>query len=260
MGVSEQYTKESEGVSISLRAVTVGYGQVAVLRDLAYEIPAGRFVGFMGVNGVGKSTLLRTMMGVLMPLGGEIEYGSDEGTLARLGSTTLVMPPQLECSDRLRIPSLLARSGIRLIDDGHLFLQMPVIDNLRFAYRVNGGDQMVSREALVCELQVRFKELQFLWEKFMDRRGKILIRKAAELSGGERRILAVLCGLIARPKVILFDEPSMGMARPVVEQLFRLVQSWRERPNRPTILIADQFEHMLRQSVDDAVRIESQSE
>jgi branched-chain amino acid transport system ATP-binding protein len=172
---------------LRLTGFTGGYFGQPVVRDLDLEVPAGGVVALLGANGAGKTTTLATIAGLNTPLGGSIEVDGEE-----IGG---------------RPTHLLAREGISLVPENRaLFNSLTVQEHIKLA---GSGDAALPIDALVEMLP----EL----EKCMD-------RKAGVLSGGEQQMLAVGRALVGRPKLLLVDEMSLGLAPIIVERLLPILR------------------------------------
>ena len=174
-----------------------GYGRAEVLHGLNLRAAKGSVVTVIGPNGAGKSTLLNALMGVL-PSRGKIEY--DGKSLALMSLEERVM------------------AGIALVPETRaLFATMPVEDNLRLgAYRQFRLGQKNSDAAL--------DEVYALFPRLKERRAQL----AGTLSGGERQMLALGRALMAKPRLLMLDEPSLGLAPIIVREVFRIIASLRE--------------------------------
>jgi len=186
----------TEGV-LELSAVEVAYGGVTAVRDLSLSVAPGEIVGLIGPNGAGKSTTLHAIMGLVPPRAGDVLFGGR--------------------SIRGRAPEAIARSGIALVPEGRrLFGELTVEENLRLGLagrsRSNGGDADL---AAVAELFPVVEEFRH--------------RLAGALSGGQQQQLAIARALVAKPSLLLLDEPSLGLAPTVVDLVFRTLQTIRER-------------------------------
>ncbi|MDW8339599.1 MAG: ABC transporter ATP-binding protein [Thermoleophilia bacterium] len=183
--------------ALELRGVEVAYGGVSAVRGLSLAVEAGEIVGLIGPNGAGKTTTLHAIMGVVPLQAGEIA----------LAGRPLAG----------RAPEEVARAGVALVPEGRrLFAELTVEENLRLglAARRNGatdGDPL----AEVLEL---FPIL-----------GEYRSRRAGVLSGGQQQQLAIARALVARPSVLLLDEPSLGLAPTVVDLVFETLAAIRER-------------------------------
>ena len=183
-----------------------GYGQVQVLWDVSMEVEEGEFVALVGPNGAGKTTSLRTIAGLLRPMSGSIKFmGKDIGGLAA---------------------HEVARLGISFVpEDMNLFTGMSVMENLLLgAFVVN--DRKKSAESLEAILE--------MFPRLAERRNQM----AGTLSGGERKMLAIARGLMASPKILLVDEPSLGLAPKLVVTVFEALQ--RLRKEGVTIFLVEQ--------------------
>ncbi|MBI2016281.1 MAG: ABC transporter ATP-binding protein [Candidatus Rokubacteria bacterium] len=164
-----------------------------MLRDVSLEVAPGRIACLLGPNGAGKTTLIRTILGIVTPVAGEIRF---EGR--RL--------------DRLRTHQIVER-GIGVVPEGRrVFPKMTVEENLRMGAFV---------EWTPADLGERLDRVFALFPRLAERRGQ----RAATMSGGEQAMLAVGRALMGRPRLLLLDEPSLGLAPVLVEQLFALVQT-----------------------------------
>ncbi|MBI2494485.1 MAG: ABC transporter ATP-binding protein [Candidatus Rokubacteria bacterium] len=164
-----------------------------MLRDVSLEVAPGRIACLLGPNGAGKTTLIRTILGIVTPVAGEIRF---EGQ--RL--------------DRLRTHQIVER-GIGVVPEGRrVFPRMTVEENLRMGAFV---------EWTPADLGERLDRVFALFPRLAERRGQ----RAATMSGGEQAMLAVGRALMGRPRLLLLDEPSLGLAPVLVEQLFALVQT-----------------------------------
>ena len=184
----------------------VRYGGVEAVRGLSLEVRPGEIVGLIGANGAGKSSTLHAIMGVAPVTGGEV----------RLGGASL----------RGRRPEDVARDGVALVPEGRrIFAELTVEENLRlgFAARRRSGDTAAALRGVF--------DLFPIIEEF---RG----RHAGALSGGQQQQLAIARALLARPDVLLLDEPSLGLAPTVVETLFETLGRIREAG--VTILLVEQ--------------------
>jgi len=181
---------------LELDGVEVRHGSVAAVRKLDLHIHEGEIVGLIGPNGAGKSTTLHAIMGVLAPRAGEIRL---KGQRLRSGR-----------------PEDVARAGIALVPEGRrIFGDFSVEENLRLGLSGRRGGDGGSALDAVYEL----------FPILADARG----RQAGALSGGQQQQLAIARALIARPEVLLLDEPSLGLAPAIVDAVFEALAVIRER-------------------------------
>lgn len=176
---------------LRLEGVRAGYGRVNILHDIAIEVRQGEVVTIVGANGAGKTTTLRTIAGLVRPTAGRITFqDQDVGQL-----------PAHEVVDL----------GITLIPEGRqLFPFMSVRENLMMgAYRKSAREQAEETLELTYGLFPRVREK--------------LDQMAGSLSGGEQQMVAIARGLMAKPKLLLFDEPSLGLAPLIVKQVFETI-------------------------------------
>jgi branched-chain amino acid transport system ATP-binding protein len=171
---------------LTVAALDAGYFGQPVVRDLNLRVEAGEAVALLGANGTGKTTTLSTIAGLLKPISGTIEFG---------GRSVVGLEP-----------NRLARQGMALVpEDRSLFPSLTARENLRLGHRKGG---ITEREVL---------EMLPELEKCLDRR-------AGVLSGGEQQMLAIARALVSRPKLLLVDELSLGLAPVVVERLMPVLR------------------------------------
>lgn len=172
--------------------ISVNYGAINALRDISFTLNEGEIVALIGANGAGKSTSLNTVSGLLRPTTGKVEY---------LGSDITTVTPQA-----------IVNLGIIQVPEGRkIFAKMSVWENLEMgAYTVKDRKVIQERYEMVYQKFPRLKE----------RRNQ----PGGTLSGGEQQMLAIARGLMAGPKVLLLDEPSMGLSPILVEQIFDIIQ------------------------------------
>ncbi|HLX17947.1 MAG TPA: branched-chain amino acid ABC transporter ATP-binding protein/permease [Bradyrhizobium sp.] len=185
--------------------LSAGYGALAVLDQVSVKVGRGEVIAMFGPNGAGKSTLMKALSGLIRPVKGSIH----------LGGTELASLPA----------HLVARAGLTLVPEGRqVFPQLTVAENLRLGATRRGDFDPA--------------EIETMLERFPKLRPRLHVA-AALLSGGEQQMLAVARGLLARPEVLLLDEPSLGLAPNVVAELFE--QFTRLRDEGMTLLIVDQM-------------------
>jgi branched-chain amino acid transport system ATP-binding protein len=176
---------------LRLEGVTAGYGRIAALRDVTLEVGRGELVCLIGANGAGKSTTLKAISGLVRPTAGRITWDGQE--IQRLA------------------PDEILRRGIAHCPEGRrVFPHMTVEENLAMGAYVRTDDAAVR-----ADLASAFEHFPVLRER---RR-----QAAGTLSGGEQQMLAIGRALMARPRLILFDEPSLGLAPTMVETTFRII-------------------------------------
>jgi branched-chain amino acid transport system ATP-binding protein len=190
---------------LELRNVSVGYGRNRVLRNVDLTLERGEIVTLLGANGAGKSTLAKAISGLLRV---------ETGTILLDGEAIEMMPP----AERLR-------RGLAHVPEGRqIFAGMTVAENLELgAYastQANHAEQLEAVFALFPVLRQRMNDL------------------AGNFSGGQQQMLAIARGLMSRPKILLLDEPSLGIAPLLVAEIFRLIVALRAQGI--TILLAEQ--------------------
>jgi branched-chain amino acid transport system ATP-binding protein len=200
---------------LEVRDVRAGYGRIEVLHGLTLAVPAGTVVAVLGPNGAGKSTLLRAISGLLPVTSGSVRLDG-----ARIDG---------------RRPSAIARRGLALVPEGRgVFAGLTVEDNLRIAHRSVPADAAGPWDAWLAQIVGVFPRL-----------GERRQQTAGSLSGGEQQMLAMSRALVGRPKVVLVDELSMGLAPIVVELLFEQIAALRA--GGQTIVLVEQYlTHALR--------------
>ena len=208
---------------LEVRGVTAGYGAFTALWDVSLSIAAGEAVAVVGPNGAGKTTLLRVVSGLLPVRSGELVL---EGGVRLTG----------------RSAHEIVAHGIAHVPEGRrLFPALTVTDNLKM-----GAFLPAARRHFAESLD----RVYGLFPVLADRRGQ----RAGSLSGGEQQMLAVGRALMSRPKLILFDEPSMGLAPVMVLRLFDLIRQVRQEGY--TILVVEQNVRQVLKIVDRAYLLE----
>jgi branched-chain amino acid transport system ATP-binding protein len=191
---------------LRLSNVSVHYGRFAAVQHLSLEVNEGEFVGLVGHNGAGKSTTLWTITGVLKP---------SSGTITFLGHSIVGVSPD----------TILA-SGIALVPENRrIFSRLTVGENLKIG--TSARKDRKEAEADIKRMCERFEALG----RFFDRRG-------STLSGGEQQQLAIARALLAKPKLLLLDEPTLGLAPLIVDRVYEILEDLHEEG--VTILLVEQ--------------------
>jgi branched-chain amino acid transport system ATP-binding protein len=195
---------------LELRNVSTHYGLIAVLRDVSIELRPGEIVCLLGGNASGKSTTLKTILGMVTPSQGEVVYRGE--SIGGLSTTEIV-----------------GRGVTMVPENRRLFTRMTVRENLEL------GSYLRTDKAKVKEDLDRVMEL---FPRLRER----LAQKAGTLSGGEQQMVAMSRALMADPKVLLMDEPSMGLAPVLVDQVFQIIQDINKLGT--TIFVVEQNANM----------------
>ncbi|HYI28828.1 MAG TPA: ABC transporter ATP-binding protein [Bradyrhizobium sp.] len=177
---------------LSVRDLYAGYGNKTVLRGVSLDVPRGAVVALLGANGAGKSTLLKSIVGLLQPTSGSVELNGNP-----LPNAT---------------PDRALKAGVSLVpEQRELFLGLSVADNLRLGGFLRRQSRQIDAD---CErLLTTFPSLR-----------KRVSQSARTLSGGEQQMLAIARALMGRPSILLLDEPSLGLAPKIVEEIFDIVR------------------------------------
>ena len=190
---------------LEVSGLTTKYGEISALREASLHVGSGEVVGLIGPNGAGKTTLLNSIAGLLAPSGGRVTFD---------GKDITGMPPEK-----------LLRSGLALVPEHRrIFVDLTVEENLRI-----GGVTVPSadRPALLDEMGERFPMLRDKWAT-----------SAGYLSGGEAQQLAIARALMSRPRLLMMDEPSLGLAPLLVDVVFDLIEALRSQGR--TLLVVEQ--------------------
>ncbi|MGH9209815.1 MAG: ABC transporter ATP-binding protein [Acidimicrobiales bacterium] len=195
---------------LELRSVNTHYGPIQVLRDVTIRIGRGEIVCLLGGNASGKTTTLKTILGYVVPTAGDVMLEGE-----RVNGTPTEQ---------------LVRMGVSMVPENRrLFKRMTVKENLEL-----GSFLRRDRDAIAEDFERVFK----LFPRVKERLGQ----RAGTLSGGEQQMVAVGRALMARPKVLLMDEPSMGLAPVLVEQSFDIIEQVNEQGT--TIFVVEQNANM----------------
>ena len=197
--------------SLSIRGLNAAYGQVRVLEDVTIEVRAGETVALLGTNGNGKSTLMKCIMGMLRPQSGRI-VATIEGKTHELTDLTTE-----EIVDR----------GVALVPEGRrLFPKLTVEENLFL-----GAFRATARAVLQRNLDYCYE----IFPRLRERRSQL----AGSMSGGEQQMLALARALMSAPKILLIDEPSVGLAPVLVRRTIDKIREMKEQ-QQLTVLMAEQ--------------------
>ncbi|AMQ21606.1 ABC transporter ATP-binding protein [Geobacillus sp. JS12] len=195
---------------LKVEAIDVFYGNIHALKGVSLEVNKGEIVTLIGANGAGKTTLLKTISGLLRPKNGDIVY--EGASIAGKAAQTIV------------------KQGISHVPEGRrVFANMTVEENLELGAFLRKDKDGIQQD---------FAKVFQLFPRLEERRKQL----AGTLSGGEQQMLAIGRALMARPKLLLLDEPSMGLAPLLVKTIFRIIQEINE--SGTTILLVEQNAHM----------------
>jgi len=204
----ENIMKAQSSPMLEIRGLTSHYGRIQALHGIALQVGQGQLVAVVGANGAGKTTLMRTISGVQPASGGTVRYLGEDFTKTS--------------------PDRRVRAGICQVPEGRqVFGPMTVEDNLRMGGYTRSGDGMD-------------EDIERMYGLFPILKEKRLLQPGT-LSGGQQQMLAMARALMGRPKLLLLDEPSMGLAPLLIAEVFRIVAGLRERGI--TILLVEQNAH-----------------
>jgi branched-chain amino acid transport system ATP-binding protein len=208
---------------LTVKNLSVRFGDVLALTDFSFEVGAGQVVGIVGSNGAGKTTTLSAISGLISGRGGSVTFDG-------------------ECIDHLQAHEIVARGLIHVPEGRRLFPFMTVEENLKL-----GAYPQAARAKRQQQLEFVFS----LLPKLKERRAQ----HAGTLSGGEQQMVAIGRGLMSCPRLLLLDEPTLGLAPMLVEEVFTLVSSIRAA-GVPVLIVEQQVVHVL-QNADYAYVLES---
>ena len=195
---------------LKVRDLVVAYGGIEALKGISIDVPDGQIVTLIGANGAGKSTLLRSIIGLVKVRNGSVEYNGEP--LVGLNSQQIVS------------------KGLTLVPEGRrVFPNLTVLENLRIgAYMRKDEDGIAADIKWVYEIFPRLAERH--WQM------------AGTLSGGEQQMLALGRALMSRPKLMMMDEPSLGLAPLVIKEIFNIIRRINE--GGTTVLLVEQNANM----------------
>ena len=212
----------SEKTILSVQDMNVYYGPIHAVKGISFDVREGEIVSLVGANGAGKSTTLSTISGLLRSKTGSIEFLGE--SISALAADKIV------------------KRGLAHVPEGRrIFQQMTVEENLDMGAFARGGDSIAQTKEMVFEQFPRLKE-----------RRK---QQAGTLSGGEQQMLAMGRALMSRPKLLMLDEPSMGLAPILVEQVFDIITELHKAGT--TILLVEQNAEMALAVADRAYVMET---
>ena len=198
---------------LSVQNVTSGYGQIIALHGVDLEVKQGEIVTLIGANGAGKSTLMMTICGKPRARGGKIMFREEDVT-------------------SLPTPKIMRR-GLSLSPEGRrIFPRMSVYENLKMGAELQKNTDFDTELARVCGYFPRLKER--------------LQQSGGTLSGGEQQMLAIARALMSRPKLLLLDEPSLGLAPLIVKQIFGVLRDLNEKEGLSIFLVEQNAFHALK--------------
>ena len=208
---------------LKIENLVVSYGGIEALKGISLDVPDGKIVTLIGANGAGKSTLLRSIMGLVKPDNGAITYNGQD--IYGLNSQKIVS------------------TGITLVPEGRrVFPNLTVLENLKIgAYMRNDKDGIDADIRWIYDLFPRLEERS--WQL------------AGTLSGGEQQMLALGRALMCRPKVLMMDEPSLGLAPLVIKDIFKIIQEINRQGM--TVLLIEQNANMALKIADIAYVLET---
>jgi branched-chain amino acid transport system ATP-binding protein len=188
---------------LNVQGLRTGYGRIPILNGVSFAVKEGEFIGILGHNGMGKTTLLKALMGFLPATGGRVQFGSDDITAAE--------------------PYRRARLGLGYVPQGReIFPGLTVLDNLRMGCSKQGGAE---QETIATVLE-EFPRLTPLLE-----------RAGGALSGGEQQLLAIARCLCGKPRLVLLDEPTEGIQPSIIEEIVEVLQQLRDKAGLTMILV-----------------------
>lgn len=190
---------------LKVQGISTSYGKINVLKNISLEVKEGSIVTILGANGAGKSTTMKTICGLLKPQEGKVEFFGEDVTGRR--------------------PDQLVRTGIALVPEGRQILSgMTVLENLEMgAYHRKDNE-------IKHDIEKVMERFPILKERHQQLGGT--------LSGGQQQMLAIARALLSRPKLLLLDEPSMGLAPLVVADIFKIIKEINEAGT--TVLLVEQ--------------------
>lgn len=208
---------------LKIEDLQVNYGGIEAVKGISFDVQEGQIVTLIGSNGAGKSSTLRTISGLVKPSGGKITFRGEDITG--------------------KAPTQIVTQGVTLVPEGRrIFPDMTVLENLKIgAYLRKDKEEIEKDIEWVYELFPRLKERN--WQL------------AGTLSGGEQQMLAVGRGLMSRPKVLMMDEPSLGLAPLVVQGIFDIIREINRQG--VTILLIEQNANMALKIADLAYVLET---
>jgi branched-chain amino acid transport system ATP-binding protein len=208
---------------LKVENLVVAYGGIEALKGITVEVPDKKIVTLIGANGAGKSTLLRTIIGLVKPVSGTVTYG--DVTLTGLNSQQIV------------------KNGLTLVPEGRrVFPNLTVLENLQVGAYMRKDQDGIKKDIEWCyELFPRLQERN--WQM------------AGTLSGGEQQMLALARALMSRPKLMMMDEPSLGLAPLVIKEIFKIIQEINSKG--VTVLLVEQNANMALKVADLAYVLET---
>ena len=211
----------SSDLLLSVKDLSVSYGAIRAVRSISFEIKAGEIVTLIGANGAGKSTVLNTLSGLIKP---------DAGSIVFSGENIVGVKPHK-----------IVEAGLALCPEGRrVFSRMSVAENLEMGGYTHSDEENAETRELVYEHFPRLRE----------RRRQM----AGTLSGGEQQMLAMGRALMSRPKLLMLDEPSMGLAPLLIEEIFSIIKTLGAAGT--TILLVEQNANMALQVANRAYVLE----
>ena len=198
------------GTMLTINDINVFYGAIHAIKGVSLEVNEGEIVTLIGANGAGKSTILRTISGLLKPKTGSIQFEGQE--IAGMPAHEIV------------------KTGISQVPEGRrIFAEMSVLENLEL-----GAFTRKDKDGIKADMELVFDRLPRLKERI----GQL----AGTLSGGEQQMLAMGRALMSRPRLLLLDEPSMGLAPLLIKEIFTIIQDINKTGT--TVLLVEQNANM----------------
>jgi len=193
---------------LTVDELRTAYGRIPILNGVTFAVAEGEFIGILGHNGMGKTTLLRALMGFLPATGGQVRFAGTDMTTA---------PPYAR-----------AKMGLGFVPQGReIFPGLSVLDNLRMGCAKESGDE----RAVIAAVLTDFPRLK-----------PVLDRAGGALSGGEQQLLAIARCLCGKPRLVLLDEPTEGIQPSIIDEIVATLQRLRDKSGLTMILVEQNLE------------------